>query len=224
LAKVVSEHELARSRGVSRPTARAALQELERRYLVRRVRGSGTFVHRRIDYVIGPDTARSWSEGVRQAGSTPTSTVVRHRGGAASAAIRERLELPDSARVVTLLRINEVDGLPAGMGTSYLPADLLPDLAAHLGVGTVGASIYRTLVDHYGLEPVRTWTSASLEVPPPDVAARIGLETSEPTWSVESINRDRASGRPVELALGWMRADVYRIILRAGDASGGGNR
>lgn len=214
--RVVSEHELAAGNGVSRPTARAALQELERRYLVRRIRGAGTFVNRRIDYVVGPTTPPSWSESVRNAGSVPIATIERVTTRAATAEQRERLELPAGAKVVTLLRSNTVDGHPAGLGTSHLPYDLVPGLTKHLGRGTSGRSIYRTLVDQYGLEPVRSWTTASLEIPPPDRAARMGLEAPEPAWHMESVNRDRATGRPVELAIGWLRADIYRIILQAG--------
>lgn len=214
--RVISEHELARAKGVSRPTARAALQELERRYLVRRVRGAGTFVHRRIDYTIGPDTPPSWSEGVRAAGSTPLARVERFRTAVASTEVRLRLELPAGARAATLVRTDFVDGLPAGLGTSSLPDDLVPGLGEHLAPGTSGGSIYRTLVDQYGLDPVRTWTTASLEIPPPDIAAQISLEAPEPTWYLESVNRDRTTWRPVEFARGWLRADVFRIILQAG--------
>jgi DNA-binding GntR family transcriptional regulator len=53
-ARVSSEHELAARHQVSRLTARAALQELERRYVVERTQGLGTFVARRITYRIGP--------------------------------------------------------------------------------------------------------------------------------------------------------------------------
>lgn len=214
--RVVSEHELATSAGVSRPTARAALQELERRFLVRRVRGAGTFVHRRIDYVVGPDTPPSWSESVRAAGSVPLARVDRCRSAVAKPDVRDGLELAAGDRAVTLMRTSTVDGLPAGVSTTHLPDELVPGFGAAFGPGTTGRSIYRTLVERYGLDPVRTWTTASLEVPPPDVAARMGLDAPEPAWFVESVNRDRASGRPVELVRSWMRADVYRVVLRAG--------
>lgn len=214
--RVISEHELAASNGVSRPTARAALQELERRYLVRRIRGAGTFVNHRIDYVVGPNTPPSWSESVRAAGSVGVSRVERVSVRPATAEQRERLALEPGARVVTLLRSHTVDGHPAGLGTSQLPEELVPGLSDYIARGSEGVSIYRTLVDHYGLEPVRTWTTASLEIPPPDRAARMGLEAPEPTWYIESINRDRSTGQPIELATGWLRADVYRLILQAG--------
>lgn len=216
--RVASEHELAAAHGVSRPTARAALQELERRYLVRRVRGAGTFVHRRVDYVIGPDTPPSWSDAMVASGREPGSSLERKRVHLAGAWLREKLELPDEGRVTTLLRRSWLDGHPCGVGTSHVPLDVAPDLSARVTAEAArrdGArlSVYHLLSDGYGLDPVRTWTTASLEVPPPDVVERLGLEMPEPTWFIETVNRDRSSGRPVEHSRGWLRADVFRVVL-----------
>jgi DNA-binding GntR family transcriptional regulator len=220
-SRVASEHELAAVHGVSRPTARAALQELERRYLVRRVRGAGTFVHRRIDYVIGPDTPPSWSDAMLTAGHEPGSSVERRRVHRAGAWLRRRLELPEDGQVTSLLRHSRLDGHPSGVSTSHVPLDLAPDLSARIAGAAAQprlphVSVYHLLKDGYGLDPVRTWTTASLEVPPSDVVASIGLEVPEPTWFVETVNRDGASGRPVEHSRSWLRADVYRVVLELG--------
>src|SRR5579875_4136866 len=83
---VASETELARQYRVSRLTARAALQELERRHLVRRIQGRGTFVLRRVDYRISTDGPPSFTEIVTAAGGHPTTTVERVRERAATAA------------------------------------------------------------------------------------------------------------------------------------------
>ncbi|MCQ8187078.1 GntR family transcriptional regulator [Streptomyces rugosispiralis] len=56
--RVAGEAEIARRFGVGRAAARAAVQELERRFVVRRTQGAGTFVNRRIDYVISPERQR----------------------------------------------------------------------------------------------------------------------------------------------------------------------
>jgi DNA-binding GntR family transcriptional regulator len=74
-ARVASEHEIAARFTVSRAVAGAALRELESRLLVRRVRGSGTFVNGRIDYIISADRAPSWHQAVRAAGAEPHSAV-----------------------------------------------------------------------------------------------------------------------------------------------------
>lgn len=212
--RVASEHELAAATGVSRPTARAALQELERRYLVRRVRGSGTFVNRRVDYLVSYDMAPSWSETIRLAGAEPGNEIINIRSSPVAAALRHRLELPSRSRVVVVTRRSTVDGILAGTATTHLPADLVPDLARHL---RSSGSLYRVLVEQYGLDPKRVWSRASLEVPPDDVARHLGLETPEPTWLLESLNRDIDSGRPTELTHGWMRADVLRVVFEMGE-------
>ncbi|HEY1456049.1 MAG TPA: GntR family transcriptional regulator, partial [Candidatus Dormibacteraeota bacterium] len=74
-ARVASEHEIAARFAVSRAVAGAALRELESRLLVRRVRGSGTFVNGRIDYIMSADRAPSFSQMVRAAGGEPRSGV-----------------------------------------------------------------------------------------------------------------------------------------------------
>ncbi|NIY62706.1 hypothetical protein SMALB_0626 [Streptomyces malaysiensis] len=66
--RVASEAEIARRFGVGRAAARAAVQELERRFVVRRTQGSGTFVNRRIDYVISRSAPPSWSATIAAAG------------------------------------------------------------------------------------------------------------------------------------------------------------
>src|ERR1700760_4999187 len=74
-ARFASEHEIAARFAGSRAVAGAALRELESRLLVRRVRGSGTFVNGRIDYVISADRVPSYSQTVRAAGAYPRSVV-----------------------------------------------------------------------------------------------------------------------------------------------------
>ncbi len=72
---VPSENELARYHKVHRLTARAALQELERRHLVRRVQGRGTFVSRRLDYCISTEGPASFTDIVLSAGGNPSTTT-----------------------------------------------------------------------------------------------------------------------------------------------------
>ena len=61
-----------------------AIQELERRFLVRRYRGLGTFVATRIDYVVSAENAPSWHETVRMGGAARGSRPA-HRAAEASA-------------------------------------------------------------------------------------------------------------------------------------------
>ncbi|MGH8997923.1 MAG: GntR family transcriptional regulator, partial [Acidimicrobiia bacterium] len=153
--RLPSENELAALHEVSRLTARAALGELERRHLVRRVRGSGTFVARRIDYRISAEMTPSWSETVRRAGAEPHREVLGIGRVAAPADVRRALALEPRQRVVALTRLGSVDGLVADLVTSWIPSDLVGDLD---GFVTDGDSLYGALV-RLGVTPRRRWTT-----------------------------------------------------------------
>jgi DNA-binding GntR family transcriptional regulator len=125
---VPSENELARSHKVHRLTARAALQELERRHLVRRVQGRGTFVSRRLDYRISTEGPPSFTEIVRNAGGNPSTTTDLVQVRAPTRTERRSLALAPRAQVVELRRTRWLDYEPVGVGTSVLPATLVPGL------------------------------------------------------------------------------------------------
>lgn len=213
--KLPSENQLVAAHGVSRLTARAALQELESRFLVRRVRGAGTFVSRRIEHRLGPDLPPSGSEAVRRAGAEPGNTVLSVRTRKPLVAVRDSLDLDDDEKVVAVTRAGTVDGLPASFGTTNLPSEVVPDLADHV---VDGASIFRILRDHYGLAPARLWARAELVVVPTDVAPHLGLEGRPLVWCIESCNHDPNLGRPIELSRSWLRADTYRVVVELGRA------
>lgn len=212
--RVVSENELAELHGVSRPTARAALQELERRYLVRRVRGAGTFVSRRIDYVISHDTAPSASATLRLVGCEPEVEVVAARTIGAPADVAMHLDVMRSTPVVHVQRLIKVEGIVTSWTTAFLIARLVPGIAAHVRSQT---SLFEVLRCVFGLEAQRRWSRANTEVPPDAVTAALELEGRPPTWLLEGVNHDRANPRQaIEFTRSWMRADVINVVFEMG--------
>lgn len=212
--RLPSEYELVARHEVSRITARTAVQELERRHLVRRVRGSGTYVARRLAYRIA-DATPSWSETVRQAGAEPLRRVLGVGRLRPPPEVAEALDRPRAQRVVAISRLGTVDGLVADLATSWLPSDLVTDLDGFLHDGD---SLYDALVAA-GASPRRRWTTAELAAVPPEVAPQLELEGRPLVWRVISCNEDAVTGRAVEYADGWMRPDVYRITLELGRRS-----
>lgn len=213
--RVPSEHEIAARFGVSRAAARAAVQELEDRFLVRRVRGSGTFVNHRIDYVISPRRAPSWHQTVEAAGAAPRSVVKETRNGTLDAEVAERLERPEGSAATVLVRQYYINDLVAGWATEWLPSDTCPP-AADVAVRAV-ESVDLVLRQMARVEPVRSWCRVGMEMSPPDVAA--GLELDEPRheWLVESMSRDAATGRPVLASATWTRVEMVRMIVEMGE-------
>jgi GntR family phosphonate transport system transcriptional regulator len=214
--RVPSEHEIAARFCVSRATARAAVQELEERLIVRRVRGSGTYVNHRIDYVISPDRAPSWHQTVEAAGAVPRSVVRDIRPASLPAEVAERLERPAGAPAQRLVRQNFINDLVAGWNTEWLPSDVCPP-AADVAVRAV-ESVDMVLRQMARVEPVRAWCRVSMEAPPADVAAGLEIDDSRHAWLVESMSRDARTGRPVMASTAWTRVEMVRIIVEMGEA------
>jgi DNA-binding GntR family transcriptional regulator len=216
--RLVGEHGIGQRFGVGRAAARAALQELERRLLVRRVQGAGTFVNRRIDYTISHDRRPSWHETVTAAGGRPR-TVVR---GIDTVPLplehATTLGLPAGTPCHRLVRQSYIDDLLAARGYEWVPVALVAhlDLAMH-----ASESLDLVLRQMARVEPVRAWCRVSLDVPPPDVCVGLEVEPSRPCWLVESLSRDGVTGRPVMCSSSWMRSDAVRVVVELGSTPEG---
>lgn len=212
--RVAGEHEIMRRFDVGRAAARAALQELERRLVVRRARGSGTFVNRRIDYVLSRERRPSWHETVAAAGARPRQVV---RDIAVLPLPPDRaamLDLEPGTPAHLLRRLSYIDDLLASCTREWVPVATVPDLGPALHAEGSLDAVLRQVAR---LDPVRAWSRVSLDVPPPDVLADMEMAASEPLWLVESVNRDRVSGAPVMCSSGWMRADMVRVVVELGE-------
>jgi GntR family transcriptional regulator len=113
-----SDAELCAQFGVSRMTARGAVQRLVNEGLVYRVPGRGTFVaerpaHRSATHIL------SFSDEMRRQGREPSSRVVETGRRTASDVEQDRLGVDD---VVVLRRVRLADGEPIALETAVFPA------------------------------------------------------------------------------------------------------
>ena len=210
-ARVASEHEIAARFAVSRAVAGAALRELESRLLVRRVRGSGTYVNGRIDYVISADRAPSWHKTVQEAGADPRSLVRSVGKAPLPDDLAKRLERKPGSPAHRIIRQSWINNLPAGWVTEWIPDDIFPD-AADVAVRSV-ESLDQVLRQMAKVEPVRAWCRVSMELPPTEIATALESDPGRPVWLVESVSRDAVRGLPVMTSVWWSRPDVLRIIV-----------
>ena len=218
-SKVPGEHEVAQRFGVARATARAALQELTARNVIRRVQGAGSFSVRRIDYPIDAARAPSWSATIRAAGATPRSVVVSCTTADPPPEVAAIL---GEGRCHRLVRRSYVDGTAASFGIEWLPVTVIAELAPALRADD---SLHRVLSEVAGVTPRRVWVRASAEMLEPEVAAQLGASPSGLGWFIESLNRDEGDGRLLCLTQRWIRSDVIRVIFESnlsthGDAPG----
>src|SRR5215471_16917627 len=126
--RLPSEAKVAERFRVHRHTVRRALAELSERGLVRAERGSGTYVETpRLPYPIRRRTR--FSEIVGAAGREPAGRLVAHATVPAERSIARRLDLPAGTMVVRLDIVRSVDATPVLAGTTWLPADRVPNAA-----------------------------------------------------------------------------------------------
>ena len=214
-ARVASEHEIAARFAVSRAVAGAALRELENRLLVRRVRGSGTFVNGRIDYVMAADRAPSWHSAVRAAGAEPRTVVRSITARPLPEDLAARLEREPGSPAHCIVRQSWINDMPTGWVIEWIPDDVFPD-GADVAVRAV-ESLDQVLRQMAKVEPIRAWCRVSMELPPPEAATGLETDAGRHVWMVESVNRDAKRGFPVMTNIWWSRPDVIRVIVEMGN-------
>ncbi len=212
--RIPSEHALMARYGVSRAAARAAVQELERRLLVRRVKGSGTYVSRRIDYVISQDRRPSWHGTVSAAGATPRSVVIDTGLDPLSPEHAELLGVAPGTKAHRMRRLMYIDDIVASVGEEWVAHDVVENLADGM---RIEESLDEVLRQMGRVSAVRSWCRMAADIPPPDVQEALQMVAVVPVWVVESVNRDAGTGRPLMLSKAWMRGDAVRVVMEMGN-------
>lgn len=128
---IPSESELAAQFGVSRMTARQAVQDLARDGLVRRQRGAGTFVapqpmHRREGTLMG------FTEEMRQRGLQASSKLLEAGLRPGTVAELDALSPAQGPLVVSIRRVRLADDIPIALEQAVLPSDCAEVLTADL--------------------------------------------------------------------------------------------
>lgn len=130
--KLHSERELTQIYGVSRITVRLALQELEKRGLVYKKHGKGTFVAEFESTALDLSTAYSFTEQMKKLGKTPQTKILSFEKVMASEHLAKQLQLKPGDSVFELERLRLADGVPMMLERSYVPAAVFEGLSEEL--------------------------------------------------------------------------------------------
>ncbi|MFC4555715.1 GntR family transcriptional regulator [Georgenia faecalis] len=123
-ARLENEVSLAARLGISRPTARQALQSLVDRGLLVRRRGVGTQVAQsRIRRAM---ELTSLHDDLAGTGRAPQTQLLAYITAPAEASVSEALGLAPGTEVVTVRRLRFADGAPLALMTNHLPVGLCP--------------------------------------------------------------------------------------------------
>ncbi|MGW9825221.1 DNA-binding GntR family transcriptional regulator [Brevibacterium pityocampae] len=208
-ARLESEHELCTRFGVARSVVRRALEDLERRFLIRRVRGSGTFVGTRIDYHVSTGHAPSLHSTVEAAGGEARTSVLESGPARLPLRAAELLGAEPGESTLRLRRTGSINGFLASCGEEWLAPGAAEHLDAALGVIE---SVYETL-QAFGYTPRRSRSVATLDHPSAEIAEILDLEPSTPAWFLETVTSDAATGAPLLVSSTWLRLDCVRLVF-----------
>jgi GntR family transcriptional regulator len=207
--RLPSERTIADQFGLSRMTARQAVEHLVRRGLVYRRPGSGTYVAApRIVHTL--QRLAGFSEQMRAQGIEPSGRVLE-------VALTDRVD-PEAAgalglrrtgRAWRLRRVRYGDGEPLLLEMFVVPDAVCPQLGRH---DLTQGSLYDVMRREFGIDPTRARQSIEPTALDGGAARHLGARPGAPAILVTRVTYDRA-GRPVEYARDLYRGDRARFEL-----------
>lgn len=205
---VPTEHDVGEQFGVSRITARRALDELALEGLVERRRRTGTrVIYRAPAAPIEADIDQA-VESLIAFGRNTSVQVLEITCETADPLVAARLQLEDGAKVIRAVRLRKFDGAPLGEITSWLPERF----AALADRRTLTNTPMLELLRGAGVKIGGAQQTIEARVADPSLAERLAIESLAPVLRVERLVEDDAN-RPVLLTVANYRADRYRISL-----------
>ena len=200
-----SEADLVSDFGVSRTTARRALDELRREGLVRREPGRGTFLasprlRSNLAYL------HSFTEEIERWGYTPGARLVSREELAANEEVAARLEIEAGDEVLFVRRLRLADERPIFVCDSYLPAGRFPALRG-ANYGTV--SLSKLFEERIGrrIQNSRQWIGAATATS--EVAALLEIPAGIPVLRVLRITLVTGNA-PIELVEAHFHPERYQ--------------
>ncbi|MES2940982.1 MAG: GntR family transcriptional regulator [Pseudomonadota bacterium] len=209
LDRIPSESMLMRQYGVSRPTVRQALGELEHERLIFRVAGKGSFVAQNRPFQ-ELDRLQGFAEAMRALGHATVNRVVGLQRLPAPQRVAERLGLARGAPVTEIQRVRHADGAPVSLDVTWLPAEL-GERVARADLAT--RDIFTVLERDCGL--ALGHADLAIDAMPADarLAGLLGIAPGAAVLRVERLTHAR-DGTPLDYEHLFCRGDNFQYRLR----------
>ena len=206
--RLPSERELAACVGVSRVTARAALDSLTRDGLLERGIGRRGTVVARSRLIHDLTSFTGFTEMARRQGRSATARLRSINELDPPDGVATELGLKTAERVYRIERLRFADGEPVTLEDSWVPAGRFPDLLAH----DLRGSLYELMRDAYGTPPVRATERLEPAVAGAAHARALGVKVGAPLMLIERVAY-AGDGVPVEFARDHHRGDRAQFVV-----------
>ena len=216
-ARLPGEHELSEEFGVSRITAKRALDELAAAGLVKRERGRGTRV---LSLPAAPpmrSTVEGWLDLMVHMQRTTSVRVLDFGQVSASPKVAEALALAPGDRVLRIVRVRSLDGTPMSHVTAWVPNAV----AAGLAPAELERTALLQQIERAGVQVSSARQTVSATLAAPDVAQPLQLYAGAPLLEVRRVVSD-AEGRPVQYLRALYHPDRYQMAMTMARVAGDG--
>lgn len=197
-----SERLLSEKAGVSRVTARKAIDQLVEQGLIERRRGSGNYIVPHIEQPLSRLT--SFSEELSRRGYSPSSRWLVRVVAAATPEEQMSLTLSPNSRVARLERLRLADNVVMAYEVTAVPQALLA------APQKVEGSLYEYLA-RTGNAPVRALQHIRALNAQPKLAERMGVPVGQALLFITRIGY-LESGQPVEMTHSYCHSDYYDFV------------
>ncbi len=212
-SKLPSERELAEELGISRMTARAAINTLVLQGLVVRRGRIGAYVSRpkfRFDL----SSPRGLHEQLKKAGVEPGAKIISAEkvlGNSVGNEIMNALAMGEQDEVYRIIRLRTANDEPIVIENSYFPAKIFPDLLDF----NLTDSIYGILKKYFSITPAGSIQEMEISYLDSQWAELMGVTADLPTLEVKryTVAEDNT---PIEFAHDIYRGDRITFIARTG--------
>lgn len=208
--RLPSGHTLADRYGVNRHTVERAIEQLQSKGIVYRVRGHGAYVSPgRLEYRIAG--RMSFTDSVERLGLENSQKVLGIRRVGAYGRMAEELAVSIGDPVVTLERVRFGGEVPLALLRKHYPERVFPFFHERLSSGFL--STRKLIKEHYGHGVYRAHSVFEIEPADEDLSRHLGVPLGFPLLKIESLDVLK-DGTPAEWGVGWFRGDALRVRVK----------
>jgi GntR family transcriptional regulator len=203
--RLPTEDSLCKGFGVSRPTLREALRQLERDQVIYCIHGRGRFIATDLQrYRDSITQLRSVTEMARALGFRLTTRLLQIQKRLPSAEEARQLELATDAQVIELERARYAETDPLIYSVDVFPESLVKGLP---GRDAWGGSLV-LLMESWGVQLAYSQTTLHATLLPTKLAGRLGVDRRLPWILLVQLNFD-ADRRPILFSHDFHRGDEF---------------
>ena len=202
--RLPTERDICETFGVSRITAKRALDELARKGIVERARGRGTIVR---SSPLGPRIRAAvdgWYENLARMGESTRARVLEFDYRPAPKHVAEALQIAAGEEVQRSVRVRSLDDTPFSCLETWLPAEIGRSFTRK---DLEDVALLR-LLEREGVGVAAARQTITAAVAAPNVAAVLGVPAGAPLLDVRRVALAEG-GRPVEFIRVLYRPELY---------------